>query len=78
MIEDDDFVDELQDRIVIEAIEAMGSSPGIAPQAVDVILVAESLERIGDHATNLAEDVILIAEALNVKHAEKLRGVGNG
>jgi phosphate transport system protein len=37
-----------------------------------VILIAESLERIGDHATNIAEDVILVAEARNVKHAEKL------
>lgn len=77
VIEDDDYIDELQDRIVLDVIEAMGSSPGIAPQAVDVILIAESLERIGDHATNLAEDVILIAEARNVKHAEKLKAVGS-
>lgn len=70
----DDEVDDLQDRIVREAIAAIESAPTHAPQLVDVILVAEALERVGDHATNIAEDVILIAEAQNVKHAEKLRG----
>jgi phosphate transport system substrate-binding protein len=35
-------------------------------------LVAKNLERVGDHATNIAESVILISEARNVKHAEKL------
>ena len=78
VIAGDDPIDELQDRIVLEAIAEMGANPGIAPQAVDVILVAESLERIGDHATNVAEDVILIAEDRNVKHAQRLRAVGSG
>jgi phosphate transport system protein len=39
---------------------------------VDLILIAENLERVGDHATNIAEDVILAAEARNLKHADKL------
>jgi len=34
--------------------------------------IANDLERVGDHATNIAEDVILVAEARNVKHAAKL------
>ena len=37
-----------------------------------MILIAKNLERVADHATNIAEDVILIAEARNVKHAVKL------
>jgi phosphate transport system protein len=41
-------------------------------EAVDMILIAKSLERVGDHATNIAEDVILVCEARNVKHAAKL------
>ena len=68
----DDEVDELQDRIVGELVAEIGARPDAAPQAVDVILIAESLERIADHATNIAEDVILVAEARNVKHAQKL------
>ena len=35
-------------------------------------MIATDLERVGDHATNIAEDVILVAEARNVKHAAKL------
>jgi len=41
-----------------------------------VIMLAKHLERVGDHATNIAEDVILVAEARNVKHAAKLARAG--
>jgi phosphate transport system protein len=79
VITGDDRVDELQDALVRELIDGMEREPGTAAQAVDVIFIAESLERIGDHATNIAEDVILAVEARNVKHAEKLarRAVGS-
>jgi phosphate transport system protein len=79
VIAGDDRVDELQDGLVRELIDGMEREPGTAAQAVDVIFIAESLERVGDHATNIAEDVILAVEARNVKHAEKLarRAVGS-
>jgi phosphate transport system protein len=41
---------------------------------VDFILIAKNLERVADHATNIAEDVILATQARNVKHAAKLAG----
>jgi phosphate transport system protein len=72
----DDEIDEDQDRVVREAIEEIGIHPEISSQEVDLILIAKNLERVGDHATNIAEDVILAIEARNVKHAEKLRGPG--
>jgi phosphate transport system protein len=72
VLEGDDRVDRLQDRIVREAILSLETEPAFSAQRVDVILIAESLERVGDHATNIAEDVILVAEARNVKHAAKL------
>ncbi|MGH7290530.1 MAG: phosphate signaling complex PhoU family protein, partial [Myxococcota bacterium] len=79
VIAGDDRLDELQDSLVRELIDGMEREPGTAAQAVDVIFIAESLERVGDHATNIAEDVILAVEARNVKHAEKLsrRAVGS-
>ena len=73
VLERDDEVDERQDQLVREQIEALRREPDSAGERVDVILVAEHLERVGDHATNIAEDVILVAEAENVKHLEKLR-----
>ncbi len=72
VIAGDDRVDELQDALVRDLIDRMPNDPSTASQAVDVIFIAESLERVGDHATNIAEDVILAVEARNVKHAEKL------
>jgi phosphate transport system protein len=72
VIAGDDRADALKDEIVSELIAAFGRAPELAAQAVDAILIAENLERVADHATNVAEDVILVAEARNVKHAEKL------
>ena len=73
VLELDDQVDDLQDELVREQIAAVAQNPAWAGGRVDLILVAENLERVGDHATNIAEDVILVAEAENVKHLEKLR-----
>jgi phosphate transport system protein len=72
VIRADDHVDELQDQLVKALIKEIEAHPELAPQTVDVILIAENLERVADHATNIAEDVILVAEARNVKHAAKL------
>ena len=58
--------------MIQDAIRALGHNPDLAPQEVDFILVAKNLERVADHATNIAEDVILATQARNVKHAEKL------
>jgi phosphate transport system protein len=73
VIRDDEAVDDAQDRVVLEAIEKIGSSPEIAEQEIDFILIAKNLERVADHATNIAEDVVLVTEAENLKHADKLR-----
>jgi phosphate transport system protein len=69
----DDRADGLKDELVRELIASIGQRPDLAAQAVDAILIAENLERVADHATNVAEDVILVAEARIVKHAEKLQ-----
>lgn len=77
VLEGDDEIDRLEDEIVRRAIADIGSEPARVSQLVDVILIAENLERVGDHATNIAEDVILVAEAKNVKHAQKLGASGS-
>lgn len=74
VIEADDRIDDEQDRIVAEAVGGIPAHPERASLAVDEIFIAKNLERVADHATNIAEDVILVAEARNVKHAEKLAG----
>ena len=68
----DEEVDRQQDEVVRSSLQEIGGHPELASQAVDLIFVAKNLERVGDHATNIAEDVILVTEARNVKHASKL------
>jgi phosphate transport system protein len=64
----DDEVDRLRDQIFKELLAYMTESPKNITRAVDLILIARNLERVADHATNIAEDVIFIAEGKNVKH----------
>ncbi len=72
VIDADDEIDDLQEDLVRRAIDVISERPENAAQEIDVILTAEHLERVADHATNIAEDVVLLYEALNLKHASKL------
>jgi len=72
VLEQDDQVDADQDVIIRAAIQEITSHPELTSQGVDFILIAKNLERVADHATNVAEDVILATQARNVKHAAKL------
>ncbi len=72
LLAEDDRIDDDQDRVIREALDAIRAHPELYQQEVDLILVAKNLERVADHATNIAESVILIVEARNVKHADKL------
>ncbi|MDX1650339.1 MAG: PhoU domain-containing protein, partial [Myxococcota bacterium] len=72
VLAEEERVDADQDQVIREALEEIATHPELSSQEVDFILVAKHLERVGDHATNIAEDVILAATAKNVKHADKL------
>jgi len=72
VLEQDDRVDADQDLVIRAAIQEITSHPELTSQGVDFILIAKNLERVADHATNVAEDVILATQARNVKHAAKL------
>ncbi len=74
VLQEDDRVDAEQDVVIRAAIQEIGSHPESTSQEVDFILIAKNLERVADHATNIAEDVILVAQGRNLKHAEKLAG----
>lgn len=58
VIESDDTVDFLFDSIKKEIIELIAKNPNDGEQATDLLMVAKYFERIGDHATNIAEWVI--------------------
>lgn len=68
----DDRIDADQDGVIRQAIEDIRRHPEHSSQEVDLIFIAKNLERVADHATNIAEDVVMVAESVNLKHAEKL------
>jgi phosphate transport system protein len=78
VLAEDDAIDRVQDEVVQTMLRELGKHPESASQELDVIMLAKHLERVGDHATNIAEDVILVAEARNVKHAAKLARSSGG
>ena len=66
--ERDDIVDGLNDQVFRELLTYMISDPKTITRAVHLMIVCRCLERIADHATNIAEDVIFVVDALVIKH----------
>jgi len=64
----DDTLDALKTQIFRELLTYMLQTPETIEPALDLILISRHLERIGDHATNVAEDVIFILSAKDVRH----------
>ncbi len=64
----DDEVDALRDQIVRELITYIAARPQVVEPALKLIQVAKDLERVGDLATNVAEDVVYMVEGRIVKH----------
>jgi len=53
----------------------MQADPEIIPRALDLIVIARNLERIADHATNVAEEVIFLVKGEVVRHMSELVSV---
>jgi len=64
----DDAVDELYAKTLGEMMSFMAQNPGRIPAAMGVVNVAKYLERIADHATNIAEEVIFMVAGHDVRH----------
>ena len=68
----DDEVDQLKDQVFRELLTYMMADPSTIPRAMELILVSRHLERIGDHATNICEDVIFMVKGKDVRHQEPM------
>ena len=64
----DDLVDGLNNQVFRELLTFMISEPTTIQRAVHLMIISRCLERIADHATNIAEDVIFMVDALVIKH----------
>lgn len=68
VLESDDVVDGYADRLANILTQSMSHSPEAVPFQVELLLISRTLERIADHATNVAEDVIFWLRGLDVRH----------
>jgi phosphate transport system protein len=64
----DDIIDDLNDKVFDELVGMMEKEPASVGRATRLILVARHLERIADHSTNVAEEVIFMVQGKDIRH----------
>jgi phosphate transport system protein len=74
VIRQDDEVDRYNREVIDELIEAMRAAPASIPALLSLFSVARRLERIADHATNIAEDVLYLVDGEIVRHRPDVVG----
>jgi phosphate transport system protein len=72
VLESDDVVDQYRDRIFEQLLQHMTKEPALVSPGMQFILATRHLERIADHATNIAEDIIFWVRGLDVRHGRGL------
>ena len=72
VLESDDVVDQYRDRIFEHLLQRMTQEPTLVSPGLQFILATRHLERIADHATNIAEDIIFWVRGLDVRHGRGL------
>jgi phosphate transport system protein len=70
----DDALDALKTAVFRELLTHMLADPSTIEPSLDLLLISRHLERIGDHATNVAEDVIFMVSAKDVRHHQHEEG----
>jgi phosphate transport system protein len=72
VLESDDVVDQYRDRIFESLLQRMTQEPSLVSPGLQFVLATRHLERIADHATNIAEDIIFWVRGLDVRHGRGL------
>lgn len=68
VLERDDALDERKTRVTQELAEHIRHFPETTTAAMELILVARNIERIGDHATNIAENTVFVVQGKDIRH----------
>jgi phosphate transport system protein len=68
VLSSDDAVDRLRDEMYAEIVKFMEEDPSRVHPGIDHLFVARGLERLADHATNIAEDVLFFVQGIDVRH----------
>jgi phosphate transport system protein len=72
VLEQEATVDAFKDQIFRTLLTYMMADPGTIQRALSLILISRNLERIGDHATNIAEEVIYLVNGKDVRHPKRM------
>lgn len=65
----DDEVDALRDELVGQLIKRMGDDPEVVSSALALVFIVQSIERVGDHAKNIAEYVVHVVSGVDPRHS---------
>lgn len=76
LIPRDEQVDAVNARLQGELAALMGRRPSAISRCLNLMVVCKSLERVGDHATNVAEEVVYLYEGKDIRHLEAVRNNG--
>ena len=71
----DDEVDNLRDAVYNELVNFMQEERTTIQRSINLLFIAQNLERIADHATNIAEDVLFLVKGIDVRHHAEAREV---
>lgn len=72
VLESDDMVDQYRDQIFETLLQSMTRDVALVSPGMQFVLATRHLERIADHATNIAEDIIFWVRGLDVRHGRGL------
>ncbi len=73
VIQRDRQLNALKSEIGDEMLGFMQKDPSLVPYSLDIVLVSHNLERIGDHAKNIAENAIFVIEGKDIRHGTEFR-----
>ena len=68
VLERDDTLDSFRDQVNRRLVDVMTHNPSKVSSALELMLIGRHLERVGDHATNIAEDVFFVVVGEDVRH----------
>ncbi|MCY3022634.1 MAG: phosphate signaling complex protein PhoU [Planctomycetota bacterium] len=69
VLKEEEKLDAFRDQIFRELLTYMMADPATIPRALALILISRNLERVGDHATNIAEEVVYLVKGHDVRHS---------
>jgi phosphate transport system protein len=71
IVRDDEAIDTEFRAFVVKLVTSMKEDPRTIQVGLDYLFIAKSIERIGDHATNIAESVVYAARGIDIRHEHR-------